>query len=124
MLTGASPTKSKYHNQKIEYNGETFDSKKEYEYFLILKDREKRGEIIDLKRQYPIEIQPAFEMPNGKKIRAITYIADFVYYEVLPDSYRSMIYPRHVVDVKGMKTDVYKLKKKLLAYRGIFIEEV
>lgn len=112
---GSKPS-SKYKNEKITYRGETFDSKKEYEYYLILKDREKHGEITELKKQVSIEIQPSFKI-NGETIRAITYKADFVYKDLKDGK-------THVVDVKGYKTEVYKLKKKLLAYRGIYIEEV
>lgn len=108
---------SKYHNEKITYQGETFDSKKEFEYYLLLKDREKRGEIIDLQRQVPLEIQPGFIMPDGKKIRPITYLADFVYTD-------AKTLERKVIDVKGFRTEIYNLKKKLLAYQGVFIEEV
>lgn len=114
--------KSKYHNRKVEYYDPqlkktiTFDSEKERDYYLILKDRQKRGEIGYIWRQLPIEIQPGFTMPSGEKIRAITYIADFAYNDL--DGIE------HIVDVKGYKTEIYKLKKKLLAYKGIYIEEV
>lgn len=114
---------SKYHNRKVEYRDPktckviTFDSEKERDYYLLLKDREQRGEIIDLKRQVEIEIQPGFILPSGEKIRPITYRADFTYktnpYGVI-----------HIIDVKGYKTEIYKLKKKLLAYKGYYIEEV
>lgn len=117
-LIGGTPLKkSKYKNETAKINGIEFDSKKEAEYYLILKDREKKGEISDLKLQYPIEIQPAFTDNHGKKIRAITYRADFYFYDKILNSWR-------VIDVKGFKTDVYQLKKKLLAYKGIEIEEV
>lgn len=114
--------KSKYHNRKVEYYDPqlkktiTFDSEKERDYYLILKDRQKRGEIGYIWRQYEIEIQPGFTMPSGEKIRAITYIADFRYHDLDGNE--------HIVDVKGYKTEIYKLKKKLLAYKGIYIEEV
>lgn len=120
-LVGA-PGKSKYNNNKPTfYDADkretlTFDSNKELEYYLILKDRQKRGEIGYIWRQYEIEIQPGFTMPSGEKIRAITYRADFRYHDL--DGIE------HIIDVKGYKTEVYKLKKKLLAYRGIYIEEV
>lgn len=122
-LVGTPPTKSKYNNNKPEYYDPdlkttiTFDSKKEFEYYLILKDREKRGEIKDLERQVSFEIQPGFTMPSGEKIRAITYKADFVYMDLKDGAI-------HIVDVKGYKTEIYRLKKKLLAYKGIYIEEV
>lgn len=116
------PRPSKYHNVKSEYYDPdlretiTFDSRRELEYYLILKSRQKRGEIVDLRRQVSITIQPAFTF-KGKTIREITYRADFVYIDKkdgLP----------HIIDVKGMKTDVYQLKKKLLLYQGYEIEEV
>lgn len=122
-LVGAPPKKSKYNNNKPEYYDpdlkETlkFDSNKELEYYLILKDREKRGEISELERQVTIEIQPSFVAPGGEKIQAIDYKADFFYYDFKDQR-------DHIVDVKGMKTDVYRLKKKLLAFKGIYIEEV
>lgn len=112
---GENSSSSKYKNEKITYQGEEFDSKKEFEYYLILKDREKRGEISRLSRQVPFEIQPDFVTPDGKKIRAILYYADFTYYE------NDRL---HIVDVKGYRTEIYKLKKKLLAYQGYYIEEV
>ena len=117
-----SESKSKYNNEKPTYYDpdlkETikFDSIKERDYYLILKDRLKRGEIFRLQRQFKITIQPPFTTPQGEKIQAITYKADFVYLDSGGVT--------HIVDVKGFKTDVYRLKKKLLAYKGFYIEEV
>lgn len=122
-LTGTPSKRSKYNNNKPEYYDpdlkETlkFDSNKERDYWLILKDRFKRQEITFLSRQYKIEIQPSFITPSGEKIQAINYIADFTYFDYKDQRI-------HYIDVKGFKTDVYKLKKKLLAYKGIYIEEV
>lgn len=115
--------KSKFNNNKVTYYDAsaqmtlTFDSQKEYEYYLLLRDRQKRGEITELQRQVKITIQPRFKTPTGETIREIYYLADFVYID-LSDGLE------HIVDVKGFKTDVYKLKKKLLAYKGFYIEEV
>lgn len=119
LVGGTPPTTkgSKYKNEHTEIDGFKFDSKKEAEYYLILKDREKRGEIRHLNRQYKIIIQPAFTDSKGNKIRAITYKADFYFYDVKLKAWR-------IIDVKGFKTEVYKLKKKLLLYKGIEIEEV
>lgn len=119
------PRPSKYHNKKSTYydpdlkESLAFDSLKELDYYFILKDRLKRGEITDLRRQVTIVIQPALTF-NGKLIKEITYRADFVYID------RKDGLP-HIVDVKGSKstlTEVYKLKKKLLLYQGYEIEEV
>ena len=109
--------KSKYNNRKVTYQGLTFDSKKEFEYYLILKDKEKRGLVFNIKRQVPLEIQPEFTDKSGVKHRAIIYKADFVYTDRVSGKVK-------YIDVKGFRTEVYKLKKKLLAYKGIIIEEV
>ena len=84
-----------------------------------LSTRERKGEIIDLARQVEIEIQPSFKRPDGKIERPIKYVADFFYNDLKRRP--------HYVDVKGgeaTKTHTYKLKRKLLAYKGIYIEEV
>lgn len=94
-----------------------FDSNRELEYYLVLKQKVKNHEIRDLRRQVSIEIQPGFLDKNGKKQEAIVYKADFTYRDGKTDEL-------HIIDVKGFKTDIYKLKKKLLAYKGIYIEEV
>lgn len=138
FIGGKTPTEkkpSKYHNEKPTAidprTGETitFDSNKEMNYFFELLAREKAGEITRIERQVEFEIQPAFTDSTGKKHRPIKYVADFVYYErINPRRINGILVSDdikpHIVDVKGMKTDVYKIKKKLLAYKGIIIEEV
>ena len=120
--------KRKYNNHPCEFNGLKFDSIKERDEYIKLLDRQKRGEIYKLERQVKITIQPKFKTPDGKTIREIDYVADFVYMTEERDDqgiYRGWI--KHIVDVKGgnaTKTAVYKLKKKLLAYRGYYIKEV
>lgn len=97
---------NKYKNTKVEYKGMKFDSKKEYIRYLILDDMQKKKEITDLQRQVPFKLIPPFEL-NGNKYKGMKYIADFVY-----KKNGKLI----VEDVKGMKTDIYKIKKKLMAY--------
>lgn len=107
---------SKYHNKKVEYNGMKFDSRKEYAYYTKLKLLEQTGEISALKRQVPFLLLEKVKL-NGKTYRQTKYIADFTYL----DKNGKL----HVIDVKGVKTQVYQLKKKLMAYKyGIEIEEV
>lgn len=82
---------------------------------------ERTGLIRDLKRQVKFCLVPTLE-GEGKKIkqRAVYYVADFEYWEKAGDRWK------HVVeDAKGIRTDVYKLKKKLMLWRhGIEIKEV
>lgn len=105
---------NKYKNKKVVYDGIKFDSKKEGAYYLKLKMLEEKGIISDLKLQVKYELQPKFEF-NGKTIRSINYVADFTY---MQDG------KLHIVDTKGIRTEVYKLKKKMMQYKGYEIEEV
>lgn len=98
----------KYHAKKKEIDGLLFDSKKEADFYCELKMRKMVGEIKGFELQVPFELQPSFKH-NGKTVRNIKYIADFVI--TYPDG------KQVVVDVKGFKTDIYRLKKKLLLYR-------
>lgn len=99
---------NKYHAQKTELDGITFDSRKEANRYALLKQQERFGLIKDLQRQVPFELQPAYTDNQGKKIRAITYVADFVYNE---DG--EMV----VEDTKGFKTKEYQIKRKLFGYK-------
>lgn len=108
---------SKYYSRKVIIDGIKFDSKKEGNRYLELKLLLKAGKIRDLELQKKFELQPKYKM-NNKTIRAISYVADFVYFDV---DKKEMI----VEDTKGFRTEVYKLKKKLFEYKyGIEIKEV
>ena len=100
-----APQKSKFSSVKTIIDGHAFDSKKEAKYYSELKIREKAGEIKELKLQPRFLLQNGFSY-NGKRYRKIEYIADFEYFDVTENN-------RVVVDVKGYKTDVYQIKKKL-----------
>lgn len=109
--------RSKYHSKKVIIDGIKFDSKREGEYYQKLKILEKQGLIKDLELQKEYLLQDKFII-NGKTRRKITYRADFSYVSTEDDKL-------HVVDVKGFKTELYKLKKKLFEYKyNIEIEEI
>lgn len=103
---------NKYHNTKVIYNGIKFDSKKEAERYKELKLLEKVGVISDLELQSKFLLQPGYVNAKGEKIRPIYYVADFYYYDNELKKYV-------VEDTKGVKTDVYKLKKKMFEYQYI-----
>jgi hypothetical protein len=88
-----------------------FDSKAEANRYGELKILWTSGEIGDLVLQPEFVLLEPFTDREGKKHRAIKYQADF--------SYRTRQQPEVVIveDVKGHKTPVYKLKKKLLLSR-------
>ena len=108
---------SKYRAKKTVVDGITFDSKKEADFYCELKMLRMAGEVIDFERQVTFELQPKFKY-SGKTERAIKYIADFV---VHYNDGRTV-----VVDVKGDKTDVYRIKRKMLLYKhpDMIFEEV
>ena len=99
----------KYHNKKVVRDGEKYDSRKEYLRHCELKYLEKGGYISDLRRQVKYVLIPS-QKENGKCIeRECSYYADFVY---LDNETGETV----VEDVKGMRTEVYKLKRKLMLW--------
>lgn len=106
--------RSKYGNLKTEYNGYVYMSKKEANYAQQLDFQKKAKNVSDrvvsYERQVPFQITM-----NGVKIAK--YLADF----------KVLYADKHVeiIDVKGVRTNIYTLKKKLVeAQYGIKIIEV
>lgn len=126
---------TKYNSRKIERDGMTFDSQKEYRRFRELTLLERAGKITDLQRQVKFVLIPAqyekFERYSPKTGKRLTdgirtleqecaYVADFVYTENGQ---------RIVEDVKGYKQStayaVFVIKRKLmLSVHGIRIKEI
>lgn len=113
-----TPFPSKYHAKKVTVNGETFDSKKEYNRWCELCLLQRAGKISDLKRQVKFELLPNQRDPETKKVveRSCDYVADFTYHK---DG-------KFVVeDAKGFATREYIVKRKLMMWvHGIRIKEV
>lgn len=103
------PIKRKYKNKKVICDGHKFDSIKEKTWYLKYKFMQDQGIIKELQLQPKFILQETFKY-EGKTNRMITYSADFQFYDVA--SKRTI-----VVDVKGFKTEVYKIKRKLLLYK-------
>lgn len=98
--------KHKYNAKKTEVDGIRFDSKKEARYYQDLLLRQRAGEVVFFLRQ------TAFHLPGG-----VVYRIDFQ--EFHSDG------TVHFVDVKGMKTQMYIAKKKMVeATYPVTIEEV
>ena len=88
--------------EKVKEKCIIFDSKKEYEYYEFLLTLEKNGVIFDIRLQPSYILQPK----NVKKsIAAITYKADFLFVNIAGELI--------TVDIKGMPTEVAKIKRKL-----------
>lgn len=99
---------SKYHNRKTK----GFDSAKEWRRKQELEALQRAGEISELNRQVPFVLMPSYTIADEttrqgfRTVREIRYIADF--------TYRLKDGTRIIEDVKGMQTDVFKIKRKLL----------
>ena len=89
--------KHKFKNKPTTHDGIKFASKKEGKRYLELKELKNKGEIVFFLRQTPLSLS------GGVK-----YICDFTIFWA--DG--SVTFE----DVKGFKTDMYKLKKKLVEH--------
>lgn len=109
---------SKYKNKKTTFCGIEFASRKEAARYKQLKAWQELGLISDLQLQQKFILIPAQRI-EGKLIeRECSYYADFCYVD--NETGRTI-----VEDAKGFRTDVYKIKRKLMLWRyGIQIREV
>ena len=100
--------RNKYHNRKTK----GFDSAKEWRRNQELESLQRAGEISELNRQVPFTLMPSYTISDEttkqgfRTVRENRYIADF--------TYRLKDGTRIIEDVKGMQTDVFKIKRKLL----------
>jgi hypothetical protein len=125
--------RNKYGNKPVSYEGMKFDSGKEFERWLFLKEAEQRGEISNLRRQVKFQLLPSvveeYEVQLKTKTKtktrvvqqAVFYICDFCYKkdgaEVVEDVKAS---PN-----KAVLDKTYTLKKKMMkSLKGIDIKEV
>ena len=125
--------RNKYGAKKIKdpASGYVFDSKAEFIRWCELRIMERAGLISDLKRQVTFELIPTqraestevykagpqkgLPKPGAVLEKPCSYVADFTYYQN----------GEYIVeDVKGVRTEVFKLKKKLMLYvHGIQVKE-
>lgn len=94
---------SKYRNKKVIVDDYIFDSIQESRRYKELKLLLKAGQIQNLELQPRFLLQDSFKK-NSRTFRKIEYVADFKYTE----NGKTI-----VEDVKGMQTDVFKLKHKI-----------
>lgn len=115
---GGKTTESKYHAEKDIRGKLKFDSKKEARRYDALVLLLRSGKISDLRVQPEFTLIEAYTTPDGERVRALRYRADF--------SYRrggELI----VEDVKSAatRTRVYINKRKLMQEKyGITVREV
>lgn len=115
-VAAAETTKNKYGAQRVEVDGINFDSKREANRWLYLKQRERAGEITDLRRQVPIML----EGRNGPLLtrtgRPMRLTVDFTYVDL---SSGLTIFE----DAKGKPTPDYDVRKAVAAAQGVEVVE-
>lgn len=134
-------TRSKFNAKRTEVDGIVFDSKREARRYMELRLRERAGNLRAL------ELQPRFALKTVPEVGEVAgawpiigeYVADFRYEEVeFPSGLAARPYSTAstnpgvnikwndvVEDVKGMKTALYRWKKKHVeAQYGITIREI
>lgn len=92
-MTWAGRKTHKYRAKSVELDGIRFDSKAEARYYLALKTRVAAGDVVTFLRQVPIHL------PGSTKL-----VIDFVEFHADGTT--------HFVDVKGMETEQFRLKKR------------
>lgn len=114
LTAQAAAKPSKYRNQRCMHDGITFDSRRERDRWVTLSRQLAAGEISDLERQVAYVLAEPVVI-NGRKKPALRYIADFVYER----DGKTVI-----EDVKGVITPEYRIKRHLMAARGLHIVEI
>ncbi|NLZ69228.1 MAG: DUF1064 domain-containing protein, partial [Spirochaetales bacterium] len=104
----AKPKKSKYNNKITYVDGIRFDSKREADYYKELLLLKRSGEVKEIELQPKFTLLEAFRK-NGVAHRSITYKADF---KVTYKDNRV-----EIIDVKGVETQAFKIKRKLFEHR-------
>lgn len=127
-MLGAKTRESKYHNEPDSRGKVHFASRKEARRYDELRALLRAGRIRNLKLQAQYTLQESYVTPEGERVRAIRYVADFAYERATePDCTGTVHWLPVVEDVKSRatKTAQYELKKKLLRERfGLTITEV
>ena len=95
--------------QKRTCDGIVFDSVMQMKYYRdVLRPLVESGDVVQYELQKPYELQPEF-IHDGKKVRAITYVAD--YYIKYKDG------KQVVIDIKGCPDQKAVLKRKMFWYK-------
>lgn len=110
IIAGLYGRRSKYNAKRCG----RYASKKEAARAAELQLMAKLGVINALQEQVRFEL-----LPKDGKDRAIAYVADFVYLQMVDGAHQQI-----VEDVKGFKTPMYRLKRRMMWHlKGIRIRE-
>lgn len=100
---------NKFHARRTELDGYQFDSQAEARRYRTLRLLERAGEIRDLEVHPPsVTLLPAFRDRWGRSYRAISYRADFRYWQGDQEV---------VEDVKGVAARDFSLRRRLFQHQ-------
>jgi hypothetical protein len=97
------------------YNGIVFDSKWESETYKLLSTLLPPG--VNIHRQVTFLLQEKFKDQNGKGVREINYLSDFVITRETELKENVIPSDAFVIDSKGHLTDIFKIKNKMFMYK-------
>jgi hypothetical protein len=100
---------SKFGNRRVFVEGHWFDSEAEARHYQELLLRQAAGEISGLR------VHVGFQLAGENGDTVGIYVCDFCYMEAGK---------MRVVDVKGVRTPLYRLKRNLMRCQGFEVEEV
>lgn len=111
--------RSKYGAKKTQVDNINFHSQAEAKRYRELMLLKRAGEVVEVVLQPSYVLMPGFRhKATGKRVQPITYKADFLV--TYADGHQE------IEDVKGVQTEVYRIKKKLFMnlHPDLYIKEV
>lgn len=127
--------RSKFGAKSVEVDGLRFDSKREAARYAVLKVRMQAGDIRRLKCQPRYALCPLIiehgdvrDINTGsnspRRLPVSEYVADFEY-EESDRGYGGITWRLVIEDAKGVRTDIYKLKKRWFETQyGMTVREI
>lgn len=114
-------TNNKFGAQRVTVDGIKFDSKREANRWLELRNLERGGQITDLRRQVVVELQGRDGPLLTRTGRKMRITVDFAYVDLSNEKTSGLtVYE----DAKGKPTRDYEVRRAVAAAQGINVVEV
>lgn len=114
-------TKNKYGAKRIKVDGIWFDSKREANRWLQLRNLERAGQITDLRRQVPIKLMGRDGPILTRTGRHMRITVDFSYVDLRNEATAGLTI---FEDAKGKPTPDYEVRRGVAAAQGVEVVEV
>lgn len=112
---------NKFGAQRVTVDGIKFDSKREANRWLELRNLERAGQIADLRRQVVVELQGRDGPLLTRTGRKMRITVDFAYVDLRKEATAGLtIYE----DAKGKPTRDYEVRRAVAAAQGVDVVEV